>query len=130
MGGWQMKLEVGAAAAIVLEDLNATLIALAEDEDGLGWSVAIQQAHEFTSQDVALGQNMYSVTMDAGPTCYGGIAEWSHERNAITIVLSPDAATRLETTTELIFEFPEGQVVSFREVVDGLNGILGPPVSR
>lgn len=78
------------------EDLNSASLVLAEDPDGGGARLEISKALSYDEQDKALGQDIYSLSDEAGATHYGGVVDWTFQRPTLLITLEPQASEVLK----------------------------------
>lgn len=103
-------------------DLNfEALLILDEDTAEV---LEIQRSLRFDEQDRANGEDTYCLVASAGPTHYGGLAEWSLEDGVLHLTLTAQAAATLELEEQL--QLPVG--AEEEEVVrEHLAGLVGAP---
>jgi hypothetical protein len=97
------------------DDLGVLLVVLAADKDGSGDQVEISRLISFDDQDRALKQDTYSITVNYGPTCYGGIVSWSVESGFVTLNLSSEASRELGVDGAFEIRIPRESTESVRE---------------
>lgn len=103
-------------------ELNALVLAFAEEASGEGWCIEVQRSIEFDEQDRELGMDTYCLVA-GGATHYGGVKAWTVRANALCLSLDESAALELglETTLEIEFPTEHAPVVNemLRRILDG-----------
>ena len=112
-----------AASADTFEDLNAFVVCLAEDQDGLGRRLELQLALSFDEQDRRNGMDTYCLSNESGASHYGGVKTWAVTNNVLTVDLDAVASNALGVSGyEVELRVPQPEVVKISE---GLRRILG-----
>ena len=81
-----------------LDELNTLVLGLSDTQDGSGNILILERGLSFDEQDVALGQDTYSISTASGATVYGGIMRSVLDERLLTIELTAEAAGALGTT--------------------------------
>jgi len=99
-------------------------VVLAERPDGSGRSIEIHLANSFDEQDVTMGMDTYSITLDGGAvTHYGGIKSCRIERGILKTDLDAEAAKVLGASGfKIELRVPTSDI---EKVKAGLSKILG-----
>jgi hypothetical protein len=116
--------EIVAAAAVELPDVETYCVALATDEYGeeFGLSFQVPLDGEYDDQDRRLGMDTYSISDNVGRTVYGGILDWSADSAAsvLTVTFAQSVVEVLEVAANLRFHLPPGK---FDEIVGGFRRV-------
>ena len=112
-----------------LDELNTLVLGLSDTQDGSGNILILERGLSFDEQDVALGQDTYSISTASGATVYGGIMRSVLDERLLTIELTAEAAGALGTTQtcQFLLELDSGSVGRLRE---GLRRVLEGDSSR
>lgn len=111
-------------SACELSDLETFLVAFAENADGSGGSFDLQiTIAPPDEQDVRLGMDTYCITVDAGPTCYGGIERCTFHGSIVSFELTPQAADALGIAKEIAFDITDA-VCDRGEIEAGLRRVF------
>ncbi|BCJ56346.1 hypothetical protein Asp14428_78210 [Actinoplanes sp. NBRC 14428] len=117
--------EIVAAAAVELSDVETFCVALATDEHGekFGLSFQVPLSGEYDDQERRLEMNTYSISDNLGRTAYGGILAWAADPAAsvLTITFSQSVVSVLDVEETLRFHLPSDK---FDEVVEGFRRVL------
>ncbi|NUQ76263.1 MAG: hypothetical protein HUU21_22210 [Polyangiaceae bacterium] len=117
--------EVMAASADIFEDLNAFIVCLAEEEDGSGRRLEIQQALSFDEQDRRNGMDTYCLSNESGASHYGGVQSWALTNGVLRVDLDVSASNSLGVAGyEVVLRVPPPEI---QKVMEGLHRILGGP---
>jgi hypothetical protein len=117
------KMEFYAKAVFVgeVEDEFLFMVALGEEDDGLGNYFMVQLADDFDEQDSELGMDTYCVVGPGQATYYGGVVAWDCSQGSLRVSLSPEAAQELGFPSELSICFPASETERVRE---GMQTVL------
>lgn len=84
-----------AAAVAFAHDVDTVVLVFAEVSDGDGRTLEIQRAYEDDEYDVARGFAGHCVVLDAGPTAYDCVVEWTVESNEVSLRFTSAGAREL-----------------------------------
>ena len=115
-----------AASADTFEDLNAFVVCLAEDQDGLGRRLELQLALSFDEQDRRNGMDTYCLSNESGASHYGGVQTWALTNGVLTLDLVPAASNALGVSGyQVELRVPQPEILKISE---GLRRVLGDGV--
>ena len=107
-----------------LDELNTLVLGLSDTQDGSGNILILERGLSFDEQDVALGQDTYSISTASGATVYSGITRCVIKDRVLTLDFSAEAADSLGITHTCQFplELDLGSIERLRE---GLRRLFG-----
>lgn len=118
-------IEVVAAAAVELADVETFCVTMATDEYGekFGLSFQVPLSGEYDDQDRHLEMNTYSISDNLGRTIYGGILAWSANAttSVLTVTFAQSVIDDLNVAAALRFHLP---LEKFDEIVEGFRRVL------
>lgn len=118
-----MEFDARAIAFLRDEDLEADVLALAEQEDGSGRRVELQRALVVTDEDRQLGMDTYCLVVETGATHYGGIEACTLDDGVLELRLSPEATEDLGVDGGFRVRVGD-EPGAVQAVTDGLRAIL------